>query len=226
MARAARLRRPQVVEWRRGERWYRGTIDPIRDAGGLVRELLMAVGDVTADRDLRAKIAESEAARLASEARISALERDARMLLKFAEPTEPPRPPAQVESGPLKVRDSGLFCDLIAEYDALLALMIDQRNYQAEHQAEISRRLREIAERMGRQGAGPRDVVEVHGTTLRRAAQEQNAGRSRLSFEEGRLLVLELMGHLLSYYRVRQAGAEDAHARLRAIGPGDARKAN
>ncbi|HEU5118022.1 MAG TPA: hypothetical protein VFT74_15465 [Isosphaeraceae bacterium] len=221
VSRALRLRRRQVLEWSRGDRWFRISLDPLPSETQGDQELLLLIVDVTEDRNLRSQIAESEAARLASETRIQALERDARLLLKFSEPDRTPTP-----DGPLRTRDSALFCDAVAEYETLLEWMVDQRNYQVEHQQEISRSLRHLSERLGRAQAGPRDVIEIHGTSLRRSAQEQNASRSRLYFEEGRLLVLELMGHVLSYYRGRQSKSEDTPGASGSLRAGEARKAN
>ena len=225
--RAIRLRRTQVQEWNRGDRWFRITIDPLLpEAGAEVGELLLMIADITESRNLRSRIAEAEAARQASEMRISTLERDARMLLKFSESSADPTV-SRGADGPLRQRDSSCFCEMVEAYDRLLDLMLDQRHHQVEHQQEISQRLKGMADRLGLHQAGPRDVVEIHGTALRRAAQEQNAGRSRMYFEEGRLLVLELMGHVLSYYRTRTTSVtENADRASAPLHPGDVRKAN
>ena len=48
--------------------------------------------------------------------------------------------------------------------------------------------------------APARDVVAAYRAALE-ARKDLPAGRRRTLVEEGRLLVLELMGHLVSYYR-------------------------
>lgn len=80
---------------------------------------------------------------------------------------------------------------------------VQERTYKIKH--DIPASLRAIADRLGQSNAGPRDVVEMHAAALRNrlAALPQ---QSRAYAEEGRLLALELMGHLVSFYRNRSMG--------------------
>lgn len=192
-------RRRQVRECERDGRWYRIQADPLPGRDGEPGGIIVVIGDVSEARSLRARVAEAEAARLAVEARIAQLEREARVLTQFAEPS--PGASRDGREALLRLADPGAFCDLVAEYEALMDLMLEQRSYRVEHQPRITERLRAMAERLGTRRAGPRDVVEVHGTALRRLGQEQGPQAAHALAEEGRLLVLELMGHLVSYYR-------------------------
>jgi PAS domain S-box-containing protein len=68
--------------------------------------------------------------------------------------------------------------------------------------AELTERLRTMAEHLGFLKAGPRDVVEIYTQALRRAGREESAGaKARARADQGRLAALELMGHLVSCYR-------------------------
>ena len=59
-----------------------------------------------------------------------------------------------------------------------------------------------MGEQLGRLKAGPRDVVEIHTIALKDKGNNNVPHPKTQAFmEEGRLLVLELMGHLVSYYR-------------------------
>jgi len=64
--------------------------------------------------------------------------------------------------------------------------------------------LNAIADRLGLLGAGPRDVIELHKGALapRVEGRDSRAARRALNYiEEGKLLVLKLMGQLVMFYR-------------------------
>ncbi len=91
------------------------------------------------------------------------------------------------------------FSGLAARCERLLDMAIQQQNYRIEH--DISTELRKVGDRLGSLGAGPRDVVELYGDVLKSRSVGVAAARARAYLDEGRLLVLEMMGHLVSYYR-------------------------
>ncbi|MCU0837112.1 MAG: response regulator [Rhodospirillales bacterium] len=69
---------------------------------------------------------------------------------------------------------------------------------------ETTMALSAIADRLGLLGAGPRDVVELHKGVLapRVEGRDSRAARRALDYiEEGKLLVLQLMGQLVLFYR-------------------------
>jgi len=76
---------------------------------------------------------------------------------------------------------------------------LEQRAYKVDH--DISGSLRSVAERMGFLKARPRDVVKLHSTALQRKTSDVPSGKARAYLEEGRIMVLELMGYLSSFYR-------------------------
>ncbi len=86
-------------------------------------------------------------------------------------------------------------------YGELLDLALKRRIYRAEY--DISEKLRAIAERLGVLRAGPRDVIEIHTTALKFKSENVNSIKAQAYAEEGRLIALELMGYLVSYYRNR-----------------------
>ena len=65
----------------------------------------------------------------------------------------------------------------------------------------MSEALRELADRLGAVRAGPRDVVDLHTVVLRQRLATATVEQAAAYGEEGRLLLLELMGDLVSYYR-------------------------
>jgi len=97
------------------------------------------------------------------------------------------------------------FNQVVQHYGDLMDLALEQQAYKVEH--DISGKLRTIAEELGSFKAGPRDVVEIHSSALRKKTSQANHDRAQAYAEEGRMMVLQLMGHLASYYRTYYPGA-------------------
>lgn len=91
------------------------------------------------------------------------------------------------------------FAELTERYAALLDRALEQRVYRVEHR--LSDGLRELADELGFLRAGPRDVVELHTVALRGRIEQATPQRSQAYVEEARVAILELMGHLVAYYR-------------------------
>lgn len=100
-----------------------------------------------------------------------------------------------------------LFRQLVEKYQNLLDLALEEKIFKVEY--NISDALRLIAEEVGRLRGGPRDIVNIHVTALKQKLkkEETNSAKAQAYTEEGRLLVLELMGYLVSYYRTLLAGS-------------------
>lgn len=96
-------------------------------------------------------------------------------------------------------RETTDFNDLIQCYGELLdrALL----GTTAADRARIARNLQAVADRLGVLGAGPRDAVDLHKAAMINRLQGRSARKNRAYVEEGRLLLVQLMGYLVSYYR-------------------------
>ena len=103
--------------------------------------------------------------------------------------------------GAATLRDSnpGLFDELLEAYLVLIEHAAASQMYRLRPAAQDS--ARPLAERLGFMGAGPRDVIELHTEALRRLAQRMVPTDEHHVAVEGRIVVLELMGYLASYYR-------------------------
>lgn len=103
--------------------------------------------------------------------------------------------------GAATLRDSspGLFEELLEGYLGLIEHAAARQMYRLRPGAADS--ARPLAERLGFMGAGPRDVIELHTEALRRLAQRMGPTEEHHVAVEGRIVVLELMGYLASYYR-------------------------
>lgn len=97
-----------------------------------------------------------------------------------------------------------LFSRLIEKYETALEHAWENRIYQVAH--PVSEALRGMAEQLGQAGAGPRDVVQIHISALKNKTDELPQGKFQAYTEAGRLLLIELMGYLTSFYRNKLLG--------------------
>lgn len=67
--------------------------------------------------------------------------------------------------------------------------------------ATVQEELRSLAETLGFLKAGPRDIIEIHTTVLEDKCKGVAQIKSQAYIEEGRTLLLELMGYVLLFYR-------------------------
>jgi len=91
------------------------------------------------------------------------------------------------------------FETLTASYRGLLARCLEERIYQTS--GKVAARVPEMAAEFALLRSGPRDVLDVHMAALTKALKEEPRNRSQALLEEGRILVLNLMGHLAAFYR-------------------------
>jgi hypothetical protein len=91
------------------------------------------------------------------------------------------------------------FSELLHSYEELMDLALEQQAYKVKH--DISGRLAAIAESLGFYKAGPRDVVDIHAAALKEKTQQATLEKKKAYTGEGWIMVLELMGHLASFYR-------------------------
>ena len=178
-----------VIEWESGKRVLLSiNAAPLFDEFGQVSGMVATLEDIT-----ERKRAEEE--------RMKQLERELRSLELL---TQSPNTTTTAQMYGLTDLRSGLpnvFDELVQRYQELIDRAFERRIYQVEH--DISGELRTIAEQLGALKASPRDLVEIHITALKEKGDSSNPVRAEAYAEEGRLLTLELMGNLVSYYRNR-----------------------
>ncbi|MBF0565879.1 MAG: response regulator [Nitrospirae bacterium] len=95
------------------------------------------------------------------------------------------------------------FKELVACYEELLDEALKQQTHNAvcDMFDNMSDKLQALSERLGFLRLGPREVIEIHATALRQQTQKVSQSKAMVYVEEGRNMVLELMGYLVSYYR-------------------------
>ncbi|PDW01551.1 response regulator [Candidatus Viridilinea mediisalina] len=104
-------------------------------------------------------------------------------------PHEPPLSQAAPET----------FAGLVAAYADILDLAVAERHQQ--HSYAIADQVRALGERLGTLWAGPRDLTEIHAAALHCRTTTATAAQMTTYADEGRLVLSELMGDLLIFYR-------------------------
>ncbi len=140
-----------------------------------------------------------------TKARVEQLERELHSLERFSTPPGTDTTAETFGLKPFRQAVPDTFNQVVRHYGDVMDLALEQQAYKVEH--DISGKLRTIAEELGSLKAGPRDVVEIHSSALRKKASETSHAQAQAYAEEGRMMVLQLMGHLASYYRTYYPGA-------------------
>ncbi len=142
----------------------------------------------------------SEDPRAEIEAR--AVDREINLLSAYSAAREDRSVAAELyDGGPLSRCAPARFAQLADMYDGILELALDGKAFRIE--TGHSDQLRRLAERLAELDAGPRDVTELHALVLKKKVSAAQAIKKHAYVEEGRLLLLQLMGYLASYYRSR-----------------------
>jgi DNA-binding response OmpR family regulator len=128
-------------------------------------------------------------------------ERELRSLAEMAVPVSTAVTARAFGMQTIRETSKGVFAKLGRKYGQLLDMAVEQRAYKVEHQ--ISEQLRSLAMEIGILKGGPRDVIELHTYAINNKIETVKHQRSQAYVEEGRLLVLELMGHLVTHYRTQ-----------------------
>lgn len=131
-------------------------------------------------------------------------QRELQTLQELSRSTPTPVTAQRFGDGPLRDRVPDLFEELTRRYVEVLDNAFEQRNYRVEHR--VSENLVLLADRLSTLRAGPRDVMELHTVVMPRRLQRASLEEAEAFAEEGRMLVLELMGHLVSCYRAYTLG--------------------
>ncbi len=103
-----------------------------------------------------------------------------------------------------------IFQQILTDYCGVLDLALEQKLFLVDH--DLSSRLRKIAGRLGALRASPRDLVDLHTSAVQAKKNQTNQQKYAGYVEEGRLLLLELMGFLTAYYRYQSLGIKSPEA--------------
>ena len=96
------------------------------------------------------------------------------------------------------------FAEFVRDYEDLLEDAVEQQLMRTDRRVEP--RLKEMARRMSRLRVAPRDLVDVHIAALKSKSTAGAPQRIKAMSDEGRIVLLELMGYLASEYRIFAIG--------------------
>lgn len=158
---------------------------------GVVHQLA-AVRDV--DRERRRSEDAHRAQRLDEEAALARIVGDARL----------PVTAQSFGAAPLREGSPEAFAELVNMYGDALDAALEQRAYRVDGERGVA--IRALVERLGFLWARPRDLVEIHSAAVDLRARASAAAKAGAYAEEGRLLLLEIMGSLCTHYRKLSLG--------------------
>ena len=163
------------------------------------------VGFIEIVEDITERKRAEEAANLLAEEKAAYVERLEEELRSITRISNPPQTGVTGRMyGVVSLRDgfSDAFSELVCSYEEVMDFALEQQAYKVKH--DISGLLAAIAESLGFYKAGPRDVVDIHTTALKEKSLKAATVEKRKAYaREGWVTVLELMGHLVSFYRDR-----------------------
>lgn len=103
------------------------------------------------------------------------------------------------DNDPMRERFPDIFSTAVAAYQITVEHAVEQRSFKVRH--DLSLELKNLASQIGEQAATPRDVVEIHTSTLTAMLNEVPDSKVSVVNEEGRYLLIEFLGHLCTFYR-------------------------
>jgi len=172
-----------------------------KDRSGKVVGFIEIVEDITERK--HAEQIKSEARQMSE--KVEQMERELHSLERFSTPQKTATTAGTFGFKPFQQASPDIFNQVVQQYGDLLELALEQQGYRVEH--DISGKLRTIAEQLRFLKAGPRDVIEVHSFALRSKTDAVSHIKAQGYAEEGRVMVLELMGQLVSCYRTYSLSA-------------------
>jgi DNA-binding response OmpR family regulator len=92
-----------------------------------------------------------------------------------------------------------IFEECVELYKLVIKQAMVQKAYKVDY--DLTEKLRRMAESIGFLKGGPRDVIEIHSKALKAKTSKASKAKQFAILEEARIIVLELMGHLASFYR-------------------------
>ncbi|MCC7491691.1 MAG: PAS domain-containing protein [Fimbriimonadaceae bacterium] len=186
-----------------GPRWYLLRATPLQWAAERGAVLLHL--DVTDPRQAAISAAED---RLRADVQTALARREAH-LERLSRTVPAPTTAASFGQGPLREELPEVWAVLARTFREVLLEAVEDRAFRTA--GDRSPLLRHLSEELGTLRGGPRDVIDLYLQALRTFAERSPDVRREVAAEEGRMLALELMGYLVTYYR--------RHATAGAAGP-------
>ncbi|MCX8027688.1 MAG: PAS domain S-box protein [Thermodesulfovibrionales bacterium] len=99
---------------------------------------------------------------------------------------------------PLRELSAVVFDELVSEYEGLLEQYVDYQIYKTD--IDLRENMRRYIEKLAMFKVGAREILDIHTTALKNKIASSDK-KTQAYIEEGRMMVLEMMGYLVNYYR-------------------------
>lgn len=174
------------------------TISPIKDAGGKITNFVAFMKDVSIQKRTESKLAKIEREDAINRQELEKLRAEMEsqknsMLAGYSSVAAKMAGLTLLRERAPKVfeRFRDTYAELLEKYLEALALQGKKPH------DEIAA----LAEQIGNGTCGPRDVIDIHLEAVSQKCLDAHPARVKALTLEGRLLALEVMGHLVDYYR-------------------------
>ncbi|MCX6277665.1 MAG: response regulator [Bacteroidetes bacterium] len=99
----------------------------------------------------------------------------------------------------LKIQYPESFQNILKEYDSILNDAIEERFFRVEQ--HLHEKLNHLSNNLGFLKAGAKDIMDIHRECIIARINKANMKEQKVVLEESRLLLIELMGNMINYYR-------------------------
>jgi PAS domain S-box-containing protein len=99
----------------------------------------------------------------------------------------------------LKEGSPETFAELVAEYQKIIEHSLEEQAYHTEKKKKNE--VKRLAQKISGLNGGPRDVIDIYSSAIRGSAIEQYSPKAQKWFEEGRIVLIETLGQLVSIYQ-------------------------
>lgn len=102
-------------------------------------------------------------------------------------------------AAPLRTQYPESFQNILKEYDKILEDAIDERFFMVQH--NLREKLNHLSGNLCFLKAGAKDIIDIHRQCIITRISEAKPKEQKVVLEESRLLLIELMGNMINYYR-------------------------
>jgi len=92
-----------------------------------------------------------------------------------------------------------IFNELVLHYTDIIEKNIESKLYKVNH--PLSASIKKIADQLGYLRASPRDVIAIHTKVMGKITREFSAKKKAFHYTQSRIVLIEALGNLVSYYR-------------------------
>lgn len=113
-----------------------------------------------------------------------------------------------VGNAPLRETLPDIFGQLVGRYWNLLEIVLEGER--SDEGYDVRRELGEIGRQLGSLNVGPSDVVAIHADAFRQKIRDAKPQMAQAYIRESRLLIIELLSNLVTFYRNLSMGIQPA----------------